>query len=252
MTGCIEINTIEELRKPPQRTRRSRVVLNPPLPLNCYTSLLTLGGTPVAIQITPPEAQSTPSFGTERLIIFTNHPIHFSGLCGLHTPGDLQNSSSGRGHVGVLCGYFLLLNPGIPQNRITAQARSEKVDLQLGGAARAKILMVLADIRSPVGSGGMISLDASSDARRTACNFLGVAEQMAAGRSGNILLAVVYTSRVAWNRNVCRQPLLPGAERPLVFPETGAVLACEIHGSLDDALSSRAMIALPSPVNITP
>jgi hypothetical protein len=27
--------------------------------------------------LTPAKAQSTPSFGTERLIIFTNHPIHF-------------------------------------------------------------------------------------------------------------------------------------------------------------------------------
>src|SRR6516162_9054970 len=41
----------------------------------------------------------------------------------------------------------LLLNPGIPQDRITAQAWSEEVDLQLGGAARAKVLVIFADIR---------------------------------------------------------------------------------------------------------
>src|SRR4029077_12471343 len=42
---------------------------------------------------------------------------------------------------------ILLLNPGIPQDRITAQTGSEKVDLQLGGAAWAKVLVIFADIR---------------------------------------------------------------------------------------------------------
>ncbi len=41
----------------------------------------------------------------------------------------------------------LLLNPRIPQNRIAAQARTEKVDLELRRATRAKIFVVFSDVR---------------------------------------------------------------------------------------------------------
>jgi hypothetical protein len=44
--------------------------------------------------LTPAKAQSMPSFGTERLIIFTNNPI--SDLCGLGVfAGDIPSFGCG-------------------------------------------------------------------------------------------------------------------------------------------------------------
>jgi hypothetical protein len=47
----------------------------------------------------------------------------------------------------VFLGRRFLLNPGIPQNRLAAQARTEEINLELGRAAGTKILVVFTDVR---------------------------------------------------------------------------------------------------------